>query len=71
MCELTDVKLSSVTKVTGKPTVKQCQCEETCYKRDGIISDVIDGIIILNPNEEASSGDKRMWWSSGDMNSDF
>jgi len=46
-------------------------CEEACYKRDGIIFDVIDGIIILNPIEEASSGDKRMWWSSGDMNSDF
>jgi len=45
--------------------------EEACYTRDGIVSDVIDGIIILNPIEKASSGDKRMWWSSGDMNSDF
>jgi hypothetical protein len=45
--------------------------EEAHHKRDGIISDVIDGIIILNPIEEASSGDKRIWWSSGDMNSDF
>jgi hypothetical protein len=33
-------------------------CEEAYYKRDGIISDVIDGIIILTPNEEESSGDK-------------
>jgi len=46
-------------------------CEEACCTRDDIVSDVIDGIIILNPIEEASSGDTRMWWSSGDMNSDF
>jgi hypothetical protein len=26
-------------------------------KTDGIISDVIDGIILCNPNEEAFSGD--------------
>jgi hypothetical protein len=33
-------------------------CEEAYCKRDGIISGVIDGLIILNPNEEALSGDK-------------
>jgi hypothetical protein len=44
--------------------------EETCYKKDGIISDVIDGIIITNPNKDDSSGDEEDETSSGDTNSD-
>jgi hypothetical protein len=42
----------------------------TKNKRDGIISDVIDKIIISNQHEEVSSGDKHAVMSSGIIKSD-
>jgi hypothetical protein len=42
--------------------------EEACYEKDSIISDVIDRIIITNPNED-DSGDEEDKMSSGDTNS--
>jgi hypothetical protein len=45
--------------------------EETNYKKYGMISDVMDRIIIPNPTEKASPGDKEnVVMSSEDTNSD-
>jgi hypothetical protein len=44
--------------------------KEAYYKKDGIVADVIDRIIITNQNEDDSSGDEEDETSSGDTNSD-
>jgi hypothetical protein len=44
--------------------------EQMCHKNDGIISDVIDNIIISNSSEEASSGEEEGVVMSGYMTSD-
>jgi hypothetical protein len=70
--DFTAARISSVTKDEWKRYCHHVKIiEEAYYKKDGIVSDDTDRIVISNPNEDSSYGDEGdEAMSSRDSNSD-
>jgi len=67
--DLTDAAISLVTKHDWKRYCHHVKTiEEAYYKKDGILSDVVERIVISNPNEENSSGDEKDEAQSSEKN---